>query len=73
MTNGAKFHSYQFIGDDGQPAGKRVLAANMNDLDKKHALILLGDGANKNNSGDSRTKLYADKLTQDRIAKEAGE
>ena len=73
MTNGAKFHSYQFIGDDGQPAGKRVLAANMNDLDKKHALILLGDGANKNNSGDSRTKLYADELTQDRIAKEAGE
>jgi len=72
MTNGAKFHSYQFIGDDGQPAGKRVLAANMNDLDQKHALILLGDGANKNNSGDSRTKIYADNLTKDRIAKEAG-
>ena len=73
MTNGAKFHSYQFIGDDGVAAGKRVLAANMNDLDKKHALILLGDGANKNNSGPSRTKLYADKLTQDRIAEEAGD
>lgn len=72
MTNGAKFHSYQFIGDDGQPAGKRVLAANMNNLDQKHALILLGDGKDKNGVGDSRTKIYADKLTQDRIVTEAG-
>lgn len=73
LQRGAKFDTFQFIGDDGQATGKKIDASKMNDLDLKTALILLGDGKDKNGTGDSRTMINARNRTQERIAKEAGD
>ena len=73
LQRGAKFHTFQFIGDDGEAAGKKIDASKMNDLDLKTALILLGDGKDKNGTGESRTMINARNRTQARIAKEAGD
>ena len=72
LQRGAKFDTFQFIGDDGKATGKKIDASKMNDLDLKTALILLGDGKDKNGTGESRTMINARFRTQDRIAKEAG-
>ena len=72
LQRGAKFHTFQFIDDDGQATGKQIEASKMNDLDQKTALILLGDGKNKNGTGDSRTVINARTRTQERINEEAG-
>ena len=68
MTTEPNFTSYQFIGDDESTSWKKVLAANMNDLDQKHAHFIRGWSKQKQ-FWRQPYKIYADNLTKERIAK----